>query len=85
MITLEITSTAIKLMEVINGKVTKWASGPLEAGIFQEEVVSNPQALGAAVKQLMSSSGMKEKEVVASVGSLYSLSRMVTDFFSFAA
>ena len=78
MITLEITSTDIKLMEVINGKVTKWASGPLEAGIFQEEVVSNPQALGAAVKQLMSSSGMKEKEVVASVGSLYSLSRMVT-------
>ena len=46
--------------------------------MFQEEVVSNPQALGAAVKQLMSSSGMKDRRVVASVSSLYSVSRMVT-------
>lgn len=77
MITLEITSTDIKLMEVIDRKVTKWASAPLQAGIFQEEVVSNPQALGEAVKQLMSSIGIREKKIVASVGSLYTLSRMV--------
>ena len=78
MITLEISSTDIKIMEVSDGKVTKWGSLALEPGIIKEEVVVNPQALGKAVKQLMASNGVKEKNVTASISSLYSLSRVVT-------
>lgn len=77
MVTLEITSTDIKLMEVNNGKITKWASRSLEPGVFVEEVVSDPQALGSAIRQLMASSGIKENKVIASVSNLYSLSRIV--------
>ena len=78
MVTLEISSTEIRLMEINGGKVEKWASHPLEPGMFEEEVVADPQALGSAVKQLMASSGIKERNVTASVSSLYSLSRIVT-------
>ena len=46
--------------------------------MFEEGVVADPQALGSAVKQLMASSGIKERNVTASVSSLYSLSRIVT-------
>ncbi|MFC2005260.1 type IV pilus biogenesis protein PilM [Chloroflexota bacterium] len=78
MITLEISSTDIRLMEVSGGKVEKWASRSLESGMFEEEVIIDPRALGAAVKQLMDSSGIKEKKIIASVSGLYSLSRVVT-------
>ncbi len=77
MITLEISSTAIRLMETDGGRVIKWASLSLESSMFQEEVISDPQALSAAVKQLMTSSGIKGTNVTASVSGLYSLSRIV--------
>ena len=78
MITLEISSADIRLLEVSNGKVIRWASAPLEAGLLEGELVLNGRALGTAVKKLMSSSGMRGSKVVASVGGLYSLSRLVT-------
>lgn len=77
MITLEISSTDIKLMETEGKRVIRWASRSLEPGLFEDEVVSDPQALGAAVNQLMASSGIKGKNVTASVVGLYSLSRIV--------
>lgn len=78
MVTLEISSNAIRLMEVSGNKVVRWASHTLEPGMFQDEVVSDPRALGTAVKRLMTSSGIKGAKVIASVSGLYSLSRIVT-------
>ena len=78
MVTLEISSTSIRLMEVEKGRVIKWASLSLEPGMFDGEVISDPQALSAAVKQLMSSSGIKGRNVTVSVSGLYSVSRTVT-------
>ncbi|MFC1978100.1 pilus assembly protein PilM [Chloroflexota bacterium] len=77
MITLEISGTEIRLMETAGGKVVKWASRSLEPGTFEEGVISDLQAFGAAVKQLMSSSGINGRNVTASVSGLYSLSRIV--------
>lgn len=77
MITLEISSNDIRLMETAGGRVLRWASRSLEPGIFEEEVVLDPQALSTAINQLMDSSGIKGKNVIASVSGLYSLSRMV--------
>jgi len=77
-VTLEISSTSIRLMEVEKGRVIKWASLSLEPGMFDGEVISDPQALSAAVKQLMSSSGIKGRNVTVSVSGLYSVSRTVT-------
>ncbi|MFC2071421.1 type IV pilus biogenesis protein PilM [Chloroflexota bacterium] len=78
MITLEISSTDIRLMETDGDRVIRWASRSLEPGMFEEEVIVDPQALGAAIKQLMTSSGITGRNVTASVSGLYSLNRMVT-------
>ncbi len=78
MVTLEISSTDIKIIEVTGGTVVKWASYSLEPDIFEEEAVTNSQALGAVIKHVMASSGIREKNVIVSVSSLYSLSRIVT-------
>ncbi len=77
MITLEISSTDIRLMEVEGGKVTKWASRSLASSVLEEDVVLDSRALSEAVKQLMSSSGTSGKNIIASVSGLYSLSRIV--------
>jgi len=76
-VTLEIDTTAIRFMETIGGRVVKWASLSLETSMFEGGVISDPQALSAAVKQLMDSSGIKARDVIASVSGLYSVSRIV--------
>ena len=77
MITLEISGTEIRLMEIEKGRVVKWASRYLEPGMFEEEIIPDPQALGTAVKQLMDSSDIKGRNVIASISGLYSLSRIM--------
>jgi len=77
-VTLEIDTTAIRLMETREGRVVKWASLSLEPGMFEEGVISDPQAFGAMVKQLMTSSDILGRNVIASVSGLYSVSRVVT-------
>ena len=77
MITLEISGTEIRLMEVVGEKVVKWGSRALDPDIFEEGVLSNLPALGVAVKELMASSGVSDRDVTLGVSGLYSLSRLV--------
>jgi hypothetical protein len=77
-VTIEISNLDIRLMETSGKRVVKWASHSLEPGIFDEEVISDPQALSAAIRRLMVSSGIPGRDVVASISGLYSLSRIVT-------
>ena len=77
MITLEISSTDIRLMQTEGNRVVRWASRSLEADMFEEEVAVDPQALSAAVKQLMNSSGIEGKNIIASISGLYSVSRII--------
>ncbi len=77
MITIEISSTDIRLMESEGERVVRWASRSIEADMFEEEVISDPQALSAAVRQLMTSSGIRGGNVIAGVSGLYSISRIV--------
>jgi len=77
-VTLEIDTTAIRVMETSGRRVIKWASLSLEPTMTEGGVISDPQALGTAVKQVMSSSGIEAKDVIASVSGLYSVNRMLT-------
>jgi len=76
-VTLEIGTSAIRLMETSDGRVVKWASLSLAPTIFEDGVISDHQAASTAIKQLMDSSGIKAKDVIASVSGLYSVSRIV--------
>jgi len=76
-VTLEIDTSAIRLMETAEGRVIKWASLALDPTMFEDGVISDPPALSAAVRQLMDSSGIRARDVIASVSGLYSVSRIV--------
>ena len=45
--------------------------------MFEDGIISDPEGLGATIKELMSSSDIKGTRVTASVNGLYSLSRIV--------
>ncbi len=77
-VTLEIDTTAIRLMETRDGKVIKWASHSLAPTMVEDGVISDPVALSTAVKQLMTSSGIRGENVIISVSGLYSVSRILT-------
>lgn len=77
-VTLDIDSTAIRILEAGGGKVTKWASVSFEPDKGEEESVSGQSALGTMVKELMASNGIKAKKVIASVSGLYSVSRILS-------
>jgi len=75
-VTVDIDSTAIKLLEVKGGVVRKWAVVSLESGNGEGEVVPDEKTLGTTVKQLMASNGIKANKVVAGISGLYSVSRV---------
>ena len=76
-VTLEVDSTVIRLMETRGEEIIRWASLSLEPNMSEDGVIADPQALGAAVRQLVDSSGIKAKNVITSVSGLYSVSRIV--------
>lgn len=77
-ITLEISNYDIRIMEIVGRRVTKWASLSFEEDLFEEGVISNPAALNNAVKQIISSSGIRGNQITASISGLYSLTRIIT-------
>jgi len=76
-VTIDIDSTSIRLLQTKGRVVGKWASVPLEPDKVEEGVVSDQKALGAMVKQLMASSGIKARKILASLSGLYSVSRIL--------
>ncbi|HEY82269.1 MAG TPA: hypothetical protein G4O01_03150 [Dehalococcoidia bacterium] len=78
-VTLEIGSTSIRLMETRGGVVRKWAdlSFAPDSIAEEEEAGSTELSLGTMVKQLMASSGIKARKVNVSLSGLYSISRLL--------
>ncbi len=73
-VTLDVDSSVIRIMEIRGKTVTRWASAALESA---GEGGAPENALGAAVKRLMSLSGIKDKKVIVSMPGLYSTSRIL--------
>lgn len=76
-VTLDIGVDSIRLLEMSRGRVRRWTSGSLEEGLMEGSLVAHRRVLGRRVRQLMDSSGIKAKTVIASVNGLYSISRFV--------
>lgn len=76
-VTLDIDSTCIKLIEVKGGKVLKWGSLPLTPPNGEGAAIPDPAELTAKVKQLLSSSGVQASKAITSLSGLYSVSRVV--------
>ena len=76
-VTLEIDANAVRVMETFGEKVIKWASLSLEPTMTDGGVIADPETLSAAVRQVMTSSGIQAKDVIASVSGLYSVNRIL--------
>ena len=76
-VTLDISRTHIRLMEAKNGVARRWADISYDPREIDPETAEGERALGAMVKQLMTSSGIRAKSVVASVDGLYTVSRII--------
>ena len=77
MVTLDIEDTAIKMMVVRGRQVETAASLPLEPGLVQDGVITNPAAVGRQISALMTANGISEKRVVVSVSGIHSIYRVV--------
>jgi len=77
-VTLDVSSNAIRLMVTSGKRVERWASAPLEPGVIEDGLVTDPPVLGAKIRRLMRSSGISGKRIIASIGGLYSLFRIVS-------
>jgi len=76
-VTLDITSTSLRLLMVKGRKVVKWASAPIVPGLIDEGVIRDTEFLGYNVISLMETSGIRSKKVVVSVNGIYSIARVV--------
>ncbi len=68
---------SIRLLLAKGRRIQQWASAPLDSGLVKDGLIADPQAVGAAIRQLASSSGMSSTRIVASVGGNYALCRLI--------
>lgn len=76
-VTLDISQTGIRIMETRGGVVRKWADALFEPEEAEHTAPGGEPALGAMVRQLMVSSGIKAKSVIASISGMYTVSRII--------
>lgn len=76
-VTLDISADEVRLLQVRGDRLERWAAAPLEPGLVDNGIIVNPAALGARIRELMRASGIRGRPVVASVGSLYSVARLL--------
>lgn len=74
-ITMDISSTSVRLLVSNEKQVERWASTPLEPGLIKEGVISDPTVLGAGIKRCMEYSKVKSRKVITSISGLYSIYR----------
>ncbi len=78
-VTLDIDSKSIRLLELKGNVVKKWAEASFEASVSEDGEASGLPSLSEAVRQLIGSSGIKARKVIASLSGLYTLSRVVSE------
>ncbi|MDP2730872.1 MAG: pilus assembly protein PilM [Dehalococcoidales bacterium] len=76
-VTLEMDNSTLQLMEVRDGKAVKWASHSLNLMEAEDGDFIEPEALGAVVKELVTSSGIRLDNVIVGISGQYSVSRLL--------
>jgi len=71
-VTVDISSSAIRLLMVRKGRVVKWASAPLDPGSVAGGVVLEPASVASRLRRLMKATGMMSRRVVAGISGLHS-------------
>jgi Tfp pilus assembly protein PilN len=60
----------IQVVSLNGRRVTKWATRDLEPGLVRDGIILKPEAVGAAIDELFTSSDIKKTSVIASIAGL---------------
>ncbi|MBI2872828.1 MAG: pilus assembly protein PilM [Chloroflexi bacterium] len=74
-VTVDIDSTTVRMLQLQGNRVERWASAPLDEGMVENGTILNPSLLGERIRQLRRTSDITGTEVVASVNGLFSVAR----------
>ncbi|MFA4836087.1 MAG: pilus assembly protein PilM, partial [Dehalococcoidia bacterium] len=76
-VTINIESTDLRFMVSDGRQIKRWGSVPLNSGVIREGLILNPQALSAAISELIASKQLREGKVIASLSGFKSVHRTV--------
>ena len=76
-VAVDVDGRSIRLLEISEGRVERWISAAIEPDTMRDGAVADPEALGAQIRQLVRSSGVRTRQVVASLSGLYSTSQVL--------
>ena len=77
-VTVDIDSQSIRLLQVDDNRVERWATAPLAQGVAEDGAIVDPQALAAQIRRLRRSSGISGGQIVAGMNGLFSVARLMT-------
>jgi len=76
-VTLDISSAGVSIMETRGGTIRRWADASFESEEAAPAGGKGESDLGAIVRRLMRSSGIKASKVIISISGLYTISRFI--------
>lgn len=77
-VTLNISSTSVRLLSVQGGKVKKWGSVPLPPGLVKNGLILRPKVVGAVIGALFKSTEVPKKRVITSLTGLPFIHRILS-------
>jgi len=76
-VTLDIDNTSVRLLELDGNRVKRWGTTALEPGMVENGNVVNPELVGARIRELMVTLGIRASSVVSSISGAFAISRVV--------
>jgi Tfp pilus assembly protein PilN len=76
-VTLNISSTSVRLLYVGGREVKKWGSMPLPPGLVRDGLILRPKVVGAVISSLFKSTGIPKKHVITGLSGLSFIRRIL--------
>ncbi len=78
LVTLNIETDSVRVVVCQGRRVRRWGTVPLESGLVREGLLTQPEAVGQAVKHLLSSLRVKGDRLVAGLSGFHAVPRVFT-------
>jgi type IV pilus assembly protein PilM len=78
LVTLNIETDSVRVVVCQGRRVRRWGTVPLESGLVREGLLTQPEAVGQAVRHLLSSLKVNGDKLVASLNSFHAVPRVFT-------
>jgi len=77
-VTLNISSSSVRLLHVKGSQIKKWESAPLSPGLVRDGMVLRPKVVGAVISNLFKSTGVPRERVITSITGLSFIHRILS-------